>query len=105
MVRPTSPAHAPRLTIYRTEHFRPLAPNPSTSPSAEVRDLGPRRAISGDLGASLARAAAAHLVAQKAVRSAGLGKEPAIYFEGGGVMGLWDWQVTYTHRVRIPERA
>ena len=42
------------LTIYRTEHFRPLAPNPSTSPSAEVRDLGPRRAISGDLALSRA---------------------------------------------------
>ena len=54
MVRPTSPAHAPRLTIYRTEHFRPLAPNPSTSPSAEVRDLGPRRAISDDLALSRA---------------------------------------------------
>merc|ERR1711965_549494 len=50
------------LTIYRTEHFRPLAPNPSTPPRAAPRDLGrsraisgPRRAISGDLGASLAR--------------------------------------------------
>ena len=47
----------PELTVYRTEHLRPLAPNPSTSPSpryAEVRDLGPRRAISGDLGRSRA---------------------------------------------------
>ena len=52
MVRPTSPAHAPRLTICRTEHFRPLAPNPSTSPRAASRDLGRSRAISGDLGRS-----------------------------------------------------
>ena len=51
LVRPTSPAHAPRLTIYRTEHFRPLAPNPSTPPRAAPRDLGRSRAISGDLGA------------------------------------------------------
>ena len=70
----------PELTLYRTGHFRPLAPNPSTSPTAEPRDLGrsraaPRdlgrsRAISGDLGAaprylgrsrSVARAAA-HLL-------------------------------------------
>ena len=58
------------LTIYRTEHFRPLAPNPSTSPRAAPRDLGRSRAISGDLGAaprylgrsrSVARAAA-HLL-------------------------------------------
>ena len=27
------------LTIYRTEHFRPLAPNPSTPPRAAPRDL------------------------------------------------------------------
>ena len=40
------------LTIYRTEHFRPLAPNPSTSPRAAPRDLGRSRAISGDLGAA-----------------------------------------------------
>ena len=39
------------LTIYRTEHFRPLAPNPPTSPRAAPRDLGRSRAISGDLGA------------------------------------------------------
>ena len=39
------------LAIYRTEHFRPLAPNPSTSPRAAPRDLGRSRAISGDLGA------------------------------------------------------
>ena len=39
------------LTIYRTEHLRPLAPNPSTSPRAAPRDLGRSRAISGDLGA------------------------------------------------------
>ena len=30
------------LTLYRTDHFRPLAPNPSTSPRAAPRDLGPR---------------------------------------------------------------
>ena len=30
------------LTIYRTEHFRPLAPNPSTPPRAAPRDLGLR---------------------------------------------------------------
>ena len=44
----------PRLTIYRTGHFRPLAPNPSTSPRprAAPRDLGRSRAISGDLGAA-----------------------------------------------------
>ena len=42
----------PELTIYRTEHFRPLAPNPSTSPRAAPRDLGRSRAISGDLGAA-----------------------------------------------------
>ena len=40
------------LTIYRTEHFRPLAPNPSTPPRAAPRDLGRSRAISGDLGAA-----------------------------------------------------
>ena len=40
------------LAIYRTEHFRPLAPNPSTSPRAAPRDLGRSRAISGDLGAA-----------------------------------------------------
>ena len=40
------------LTIYRTEHFRPLAPNPSTPPRAAPRDLGQSRAISGDLGAA-----------------------------------------------------
>ena len=40
------------LTIYRTEHFRPLAPNPSTPPRAGPRDLGLSRAISGDLGAA-----------------------------------------------------
>ena len=39
------------LTIYRTDHFRPLAPNPPTSPRAAPRDLGRSRAISGDLGA------------------------------------------------------
>ena len=44
----------PELTIYRTAHLRPLAPNPSTSPRAAPRDLGRSRAISGDLGASLA---------------------------------------------------
>ena len=42
----------PRLTIYRTGHFRPLAPNPSTSPRAAPRNLGRSRAISGDLGAA-----------------------------------------------------
>ena len=52
MVRPTSPAHAPRLTLYRTGHFRPLAPNPSTSPRAAPRNLGRSRTISGDLGAA-----------------------------------------------------
>ena len=51
-VRLTSPAHAPRLTLYRTGHFRPLAPNPSTPPRAAPRDLGRSRAISGDLGAA-----------------------------------------------------
>ena len=40
------------LTLYRTDHFRPLAPNPSTSPRAAPRDLGRSRAISGDLGAA-----------------------------------------------------
>ena len=40
------------LAIYRTEHFRPLAPNPSTPPRAAPRDLGRSRAISGDLGAA-----------------------------------------------------
>ena len=40
------------LNIYRTDHFRPLAPNPSTSPRAAPRDLGRSRAISGDLGAA-----------------------------------------------------
>ena len=30
------------LTLYRTDHFRPLAPNPSTSPRAAPRDRGPR---------------------------------------------------------------
>ena len=33
----------PELAIYRTEHFRPLAPNPSTPPRAALstsRDLG-----------------------------------------------------------------
>ena len=45
------------LTIYRTEHFRPLAPNPSTPPRAAPRDLGPRdlgrsRAAPRDLGRS-----------------------------------------------------
>ena len=39
------------LNIYRTGHFRPLAPNPSTPPRAAPRDLGRSRAISGDLGA------------------------------------------------------
>ena len=39
------------LTIYRTEHFRPLAPNPSTSPRAAPRDLGRSRAISRNPGA------------------------------------------------------
>ena len=62
-------------SIYRTGHFRPLAPNPSTSPRAVAgraapRNLGRSRAISGDLGAaprhlgisrSVARAAA-HLL-------------------------------------------
>ena len=42
----------PELAIYRTEHFRPLAPNPSTPPRAAPRDLGRSRAISGDLGAA-----------------------------------------------------
>ena len=47
------------LTIYRTEHFRPLAPNPSTPPRAASRDLGPRdlgrsRAAPRDLGRSRA---------------------------------------------------
>ena len=40
------------LTLYRTDHFRPLAPNPSTSPRAAPRNLGRSRAISGDLGAA-----------------------------------------------------
>ena len=40
------------LNIYRTGHFRPLAPNPSTPPRAAPRDLGRSRAISGDLGAA-----------------------------------------------------
>ena len=40
------------LTLYRTGHFRPLAPNPSTPPRAAPRDLGRSRAISGDLGAA-----------------------------------------------------
>merc|ERR1739841_336189 len=40
------------LTIYRTGHFRPLAPNPSTPPRAAPRYLGRSRAISGDLGAA-----------------------------------------------------
>ena len=40
------------LTLYRTDHFRPLAPNPSTPPRAAPRDLGRSRAISGDLGAA-----------------------------------------------------
>jgi len=39
------------LTIYRTEHFRPLAPNPSTPPRAAPRDLGRSRAISRNPGA------------------------------------------------------
>ena len=38
----------PDLTLYRTDHFRPLAPNPSTP------RLGPRRAFSGDLARSRA---------------------------------------------------
>ena len=42
----------PELAIYRTDHFRPLAPNPPTSPRAAPRDLGRSRAISGDLGAA-----------------------------------------------------
>ena len=67
ITRGGGPAHrsgsrASSSPIYRTEHFRPLAPNPPTSPTAEPRDLGrsraaPRdlgrsRAISGDLGAA-----------------------------------------------------
>ena len=45
------------LTLYRTGHFRPLAPNPSTPPRAAPRDLGPRdlgrsRAAPRDLGRS-----------------------------------------------------
>ena len=55
MVRLTGPAHAPRARpIYRTEHFRPLAPNPPTSPTAEPRDLGRSRAAPRDLGRSRA---------------------------------------------------
>ena len=65
VVRPTSPAHAPRADpLPRTDHFRPLAPNPSTSPSPRCAetpqnraisgDLGPRRGISGDLAQSRA---------------------------------------------------
>ena len=47
----------PELAVYRTEHFRPLAPNPSTPPRAAPRDLGPRdlgrsRAAPRDLGRS-----------------------------------------------------
>ena len=46
-----------------TDHFRPLALNPSTSPRAAPRDLGRSRAISGDLGtrgrAALSRAISA----------------------------------------------
>ena len=75
-VRPTSPAHAPRLTIYRTAHFRPLslpAHPPRLGPRRAISgDLapsraisGPRRAISGDLGASLAPRAAAHLLKKR----------------------------------------
>ena len=33
------------LNIYRTGHFRPLAPNPSTPPRAAPRDLGRSRSV------------------------------------------------------------
>ena len=78
VVRPTSPAHAPR-PIYRCTALNTCAPLLPTHPPrlgprrAISGDLalsraisGPRRAISGDLGASLAPVHAALVLARKA---------------------------------------
>ena len=54
------------LTLYRTGHFRPLAPNPSTPPRAASRDLGPR-----DLGRSRGRAALSRAISRYLGRSRG----------------------------------
>jgi len=51
VVRPTSPAHAPRLTD-RSTALNTFAPSLPTHPPRPPRDLGQSRAISGDLGAA-----------------------------------------------------
>ena len=80
------------LTLYRTGHFRPLAPNPSTPPRAAPRDLGPRdlgrsrgraalsRAISRYLGRSRGRAALSRAISERRSR----GVTPAQKKEGPG---------------------
>ena len=72
------------LTIYRTEHFRPLAPNPSTPPRAAPRDLGQSRAISGDLGAAPRYLGRSRSVARPGSRALVLARKAFRHYYGDG---------------------